>query len=105
MKKLLFLIVAFCLSSTCATFALPMSQFEELSPKAQRGYLSGIASGIIFMDGFHRANGALPIYCMPDTIKFGGEMAKVALSNYRGDGGKPVTYRVIEGLRAMFPCK
>ena len=45
------------------------------------------------------------IFCLPSDVRFGPDLAKVALSNFSGSKDMQVAFGVIEGINKMFPCE
>lgn len=108
MKKLMLI---FSLSMALATTArsLDISKFEELPEDLKAFYLLGVANGILASSGVneHILGQTKDFYCMPTNIKFGSDLAKVAMDNFRNENkaDTDAALAVLFGLQMLFPCE
>ena len=94
--------------------AITISEYEQFHKIDKHGadmYISGIAEGIITARAgfqfYNQGSNYIDLFCIPDGIKVGANLAKVAMQAYKEANRSDdafVGFAVAEGLSKMFPC-
>mgnify|MGYP001336884882 CR=1 FL=1 len=91
--------------SSQPSLASSIKQYEKYDRVTQSFYIGGIADGLGMLQAYYQKVGVPNIFCLPSDVRFGPDLAKVALSNFSGSKDLPVAFGVIEGITKMFPCE
>ena len=103
--RFLLVSLVFTLGTTTASLGSSIKQYEKYDRVQQSFFIGGIADGLVMTQAYYHKVGLPEIFCLPSDVRFGPDLAKVALSNFSGSKDLPVAFGVIEGITKMFPCE